>query len=205
MPNRKIDRRWREYIEILAVNNPRMSAPKLKKKVEACSVGEGLDPLKGPGLRTIFNIKKNVKSWTPEQAEPYLMFRWPESMESGALPWEAGPAALELLKLFILGRRIRPTLRLTRLFWSVTMAAPDLPIERNIICDYGRSCLAELLYIEYKSASGHLGPESGVGRKWTLKESVEAYLIYRPWSSPTQKQLYIEAVRTGRIPSMPGE
>ena len=205
MPNRKIDRRWEEYIEILVVDNPRMSIPKLKKKAEAFSVGEGLDPLGCPGLRTMHRIKNNVKGWTAEQAEPYLMFRWPESMESGALPWEAGPAAMELLKLFIMGRRIRPTLRRTRLFWAVTRVAPDLPIERNIICDYGRSCLAELLYIEYRSASGLLGPEAGVGREWTLKERVEAYLSYRPWSSRLNQDNYVEAVRTGRIPSMPGE
>lgn len=79
-----------------------------------------------PSDRTVRQIRANTP---PSELRQYHTVRWPESFEgehgaSGDLPWEAAPTALELLRYL---NMVRPSVRLARLFWRVTQAAPDAP------------------------------------------------------------------------------
>jgi hypothetical protein len=47
-------------------------------------------------------------------------------METGALPWEATRAALDLLRYFQEKNLGRPTVRLTTWYWKVCLATPDV-------------------------------------------------------------------------------
>jgi hypothetical protein len=52
------------------------------------------------------------------------LFRWPASMESGALPWAASQAALELLRHCDEQGLSLPTNREAKWFWRLRLAAP---------------------------------------------------------------------------------
>ena len=80
-----------------------------------------------PSQRTISRIRK--EEW-PQLGEKdrarYGLFYWPESMEHGALRWEASEAALELLRQGekLLNSAWQPSIKAVQFFWHVTQAAP---------------------------------------------------------------------------------
>jgi hypothetical protein len=99
----------------------------------------------------------------------YGLVRWPGSFESGALPWEMSPQCLELL---LLRQRLaehklgewRPTVRLARWFYRISMAAPRLDARH-------RHVLAFMM-------TGH---ENGLFTP-QIVEAVEAWLMH--WERP---------------------
>ena len=112
------------------------------------------------------------------EKQGYSAFYWPGSMLSGALPWEAAPAALELFALMNTGNsRGRPHIRHARWFWRVTLAAPDAPIYRRE--DISR----ELARLEGR------GPiPQGLG---------EEYLAFAPWRSEENDAAYHQFIEEG--------
>jgi len=122
-------------------------------------------------------LKTEWDDLSANEKQTYSAFHWPESMLSGALPWEAVPAALELFAYMNTGNsRGRPSIRDARWFWRVTLAAPDISIGERESCSRG---LAQL------EARGH-----------TPKDLLflEAYLAFAPWRSEENKAAHDQYV-----------
>ena len=96
MPNIRIRDKWEPMVkQIMADLGPRAGPTlvhrELLSRVEAMKKrGEQVSD-DYPSPRTIQRIKDD---FTPEKRREYERFRWPESMEAGALPWEAAGLAL---------------------------------------------------------------------------------------------------------------
>ena len=58
-------------------------------------------------------------------------FRWPDSMGTELLPWEAGRAALDLLRFRDEQGLERPTVGEASWFWRLRQAAPTIPVEEG--------------------------------------------------------------------------
>ena len=95
MPNTRIRDKWESLVKNTVADHrkwgPALILRDLKVKAEKLGMGDDY-----PSPRTIARIKDDMK---PEDVKAYSSFRWPESMEEGALPWEAAPSGLELLRL----------------------------------------------------------------------------------------------------------
>lgn len=106
-----------------------------------------LTPIDGklPAARTIARYREMFRELPEQERLLYAEFAWPESMESGALPWEASRAALDLL--VFLGVEFTPTNRDVLWFWRVTLAAPAMPIK-------DRAAMAEVLTYHRDDADG---------------------------------------------------
>ena len=146
MPQPPIPEFWRERVKShLAQIEQREKKPSdkwirdvLEKEAEALREGGNAEERALadwiPSERTISRIRK--EEWPRVEEEDraqYRRFCWPESMERGDLPWEASAAALELL--FTLegeGLWGRPSIRQTKRFWQVTLAAPDASVHDRL-------------------------------------------------------------------------
>lgn len=128
MPRPETDLYWRERIKHLAANNPKMSDRAITEQLDKQAQAE--DRSDQPRERTVGRIRKAFTTVPEEQRKQYQIARWPDSMISGELPWEASAALLELLghQRRHLGPRVASPIRLARWFWRVTQAAPDAPI-----------------------------------------------------------------------------
>src|SRR5437870_9072922 len=94
MPRPKTDHRWIQLIKQLCVNNERMTARAIARRLQAEPDGQN-----APSERTVSRLIEEFES-SQESKLPYKYFCWPGSMESGALPWEASRACLDLLRYF---------------------------------------------------------------------------------------------------------
>ena len=140
-----------------------------------------------PSVRSIARIRES--EWVPlpeEEKVQYRYFYYPESMERGELPWEASAACLELLgSIFIsaatgLGDR-RPTIRLALAFWRITLAAPDLNVNKR------------LRYARMWSGWQALG---STANQQDLRP-LEARLAYGPWRSKEAEDAFMKAGNMG--------
>lgn len=93
----------------------------------------------GPDLRTVQRWRNDYGELDPDSKTGFQWVRWPKSFELGALPWEASAAVRELFLLTNGDEGVpfdqelkRPTVRLARWFWRVTMARPDMSIEARL-------------------------------------------------------------------------
>ena len=102
-------------------------------------------------------------------------------METGALGWEAAPAAFELLRYAKQGPP--PPVRLVKWFWRVTAADED--------ADFG----SRLLLAEYLAVGEVLGASEV--KRWS-----EAMLVYAPWRSEEAGLEYAYALESGAAPHL---
>lgn len=192
MPSR-IDPYWEEKVRGIKANNRRWGEPRIWKELQQDERFEK----DGPSQGWVASFLRRIKD---EDLTAYRLVHWPETFERGDLPWEASAATLELLALQDRFAGFgRPTLRLARWFWRVTMAAPDLPAFMD--SEQGRWGIARLL-----AAWETLGkaPEQG-------REGIEWYLAYAPWRDDSQgntgleewKKIYGHAVKDRVIPGYP--
>lgn len=118
MPNPRIRDHWDPIIRQIAADNPRWSARRVHREIER-RVAEGKLPSDYPALRTVIRSLSE-----PYDKEPYERFYWPESMEQGALPWEASRPLLNFLESQRLDNE-RPTILRARWYWRLFQAARD--------------------------------------------------------------------------------
>ena len=121
MPMNPIDEGWVTRIYTIWANEGG-SARAIAQKIRA----EG-------GEVSERTVGRYLKMW-PDKAKDernrYREFHWPESCSSGALPWEAAPAALEMLSHFA-ERGKRPLLGSVEWFWRVTQVAAGAPYKER--------------------------------------------------------------------------
>ena len=116
MPMNPIAERWVTRIYTIWVNEGG-SARAIAQKIRA----EGGEVSE----RTVGRYLKMWPDKDKDEQNRYREFRWPESCRSGALPWEAAPAGLEMLRHF--EGRSRPLLGAVEWLWRVTQVVPDAP------------------------------------------------------------------------------
>ncbi len=135
MPNIRIPDYWRQQVKYILAENQRISisdilhlldakAELLQKSDEAT---ERTLSNNVPSPRTISRVRDEWRAMEQSERVQYQQFFWPESMQSGALPWEASSAGLELLMwLDSNGVRERPPIRLVMWYWRVIQASRDM-------------------------------------------------------------------------------
>jgi hypothetical protein len=101
-------------------------------------------------------------------------------MASGALPWEASRAALDLLRYFAEHGRGRPTIRHVKWFWYLRLAAPE--IETEIAHKYA----ALLQAVEYAQTAEQEFVVNLAG--------LERELAFQPWRSDADRAAHEAAV-----------
>jgi len=137
MPQMPIPEYWKERVYFhLSEEGGKVTVRELFKrlKVEA----EGLEKTGIPGAmklsgeypseRSIARIKNNM--WlhmSNLEKNAYRVLRWPESFGTPELPWEASAACLELLAFRDRSGRLRPSARVAKWFYRLTLAAPEAP------------------------------------------------------------------------------
>lgn len=121
---------------------------------------------KTPSARTVGRIRQEFWKLPAEEQQQYGLFCWPDSMDNGALPWEAASAAFELLQRAHQDER-PPPVRLVRWFWRITLAAPDADFSLRLPF---AQCMA--------AAEVLGGPVGAKVQRW-----VESYLRFAPWQS----------------------
>jgi hypothetical protein len=139
------------------------------------------EPKRGdyPSERTVRRLVTAHKELPLEEQRQQALFTWPAGIEKGALPWEAGQAALELLRYLDHWGRGRPTVRIVKWFYRLRLAAPTYPIDRAF------ADAAFLAYDEFADASG-TRPRVGLpGLEWRL--------AYQPWASPENDREHDQA------------
>ena len=187
---------WKETIRTLTAENESLNEPplarpairaRLEKEVKAIRrkvTSADLGPI--PSLRAIGRIQHELRTLSEEDRRRYRQFHWPESMDFGALPWEAGPAALELLRW----RRERkcppPLIGQVRWFWRVSTLAPDAPFD-------DRYAAARRLFALEVAGAAAQGEDQ--------KRSIELWLAFAPWRSEDAAKEYADAL--GGAPAFP--
>ncbi len=191
------DKAWAGLIKSVKANNPGWGAKRIAREVQAEGERRGLS--NPPHERTVGRILR--REWDPlatEQQAQYRSFYWPESLERGDLPWEASFHCLELLSTqYHLLKKVgspdhpsrwqsyaRPSIRLCRCFWRISMAAPDLELG-------WRHDLAKKLALW----------EAAGDRPEDFCRGIEGYFIFAPWRSPKSKQKYDKAIAEKSIPT----
>ena len=168
----KTDSYWIERILSIKANNRRWGAGRITTQLEIGAEQAGRTDV--PIERTVSRIL--AKEWsglTDEEQAQYQFFHWPESMVRGDLPWEASAAALDLCWQFHITHKGRPSIRLVKWFWRVTLAAPDAP--RG-----DRFDAASLLAVEESGALNLLDDLRGI--EWNL--------AFAPWRSEERRKVY---------------
>ena len=107
--------------------NPAEIARRLKSE----AVNSGRDDC--PKERTVRRIYKVHMAKGQGDRRQYAGFRWPESMQDAGIPWEASKAILNLLQRHRanFGFGSRPPIGFAKWFWRVTVAAPELDLDRQ--------------------------------------------------------------------------
>lgn len=139
-----------------------------------------------PQLRTVQRLYARWLEFPEEERRLQGRVHWPEAMLLGLLPWEAAPIVLDLLRWRDGLGRGRPSVRLARWFWRVSLAAPDLSLGE-------RACLAgELADAEYIRQTERGEVSSPEGYEW--------YLAYHPWRGADDQAAYHAAKTRERRP-----
>ncbi|MCI0438761.1 MAG: hypothetical protein L0177_06465 [Chloroflexi bacterium] len=136
MPQPKIPQYWRDMVFSQLANNARTSDKRihhqLKEKAEELRKSDNPKERElavwFPSEATIGRIRRDEWPKLEESKRAqHRYFHWPESMEHNDLPWEASPAALELLGQmdYHFHGFYRPSIRATEMFWRVSQSVPD--------------------------------------------------------------------------------
>jgi hypothetical protein len=175
---------WREQIYNELAEDPALSGAAIRRKFVRLKgdLIKETPPTDPPSDRAIRRIKKQFEALAPAERRPYERFSWPESMESGALPWEASRAALDLLRYRYATMPTPPRINEVKRFWQVTQAIPDAPIEM-------RNNIAGLLNFE---AGLHTRGISDLQSHKQAMRWFQWYMAYEPWRSPEDKQAWLK-------------
>ena len=173
----KVDPHWKVRLISLKANNPNWGGVRLWQALRE----EGGYNAPSQGWVSKW-LREDWPKVTEAERHGYRYLSWPESMGGKDLPWEASASALEILGLRIFER---PTIRQTRWFWRISMAAPDLAGEERL--DLAR-------WFASWEAVGERMEESVRG--------IEGHLRFAPWRSDEHEQRYDAALAEGRIPPM---
>ena len=168
MPRPPTDRQWVHRVKAMRVNHPKLSAEGIAKALE-------------PGGPSGRQVRRILQRWdpSPEERRDYAIFRWPESMESGALPWEASRDLLDLQQ-HMLGKGTEIPVRFARSYWRACLAMPDADIESR------------------RNVASHLAMWEVSGNSPAARrEPLHWYLTYAPWRSPENMTAYLTATSTG--------
>ena len=130
-------------------------------------------PTPVPSDRAIRRIMAEFKAASEEERLPYQVFTWPGSMESGALPWEASRAVLDLLRLRTEKRFGPPLVREAQWFWRITLAIPDAPIDERHDA---------ALELAMHAVALNPSPHTFTVIQWRL--------AYQPWRSAKDREAY---------------
>mgnify|MGYP000144370613 CR=1 FL=1 len=135
MPNIRIPDYWRQQVKYILAENQRISISDILHLLDAKAelfqksdeATERTLSNNVPSPRTISRVREEWRAMEQSERVQYQQFFWPESMQGGALPWEASSAGLELL-LFLdsNGVRERPPIRLVMWYWRVIQASRDM-------------------------------------------------------------------------------
>jgi hypothetical protein len=117
MPRPKTDTYWVQRVQTLAADGLR--APAIARRL----AGEGRPNY--PTERTVRRLIDEYAALPDHLRLEQALFRWPASMDSGALPWEASRAALELLRHCDEHGLPPPTNHQATWFWRLRLAAPS--------------------------------------------------------------------------------
>lgn len=159
---------WKEQIRKIKANNPRWGAGRIARSlVEGIPGGKDRET-NVPSEATIRRVmRREWDSMGEGERAQYVYFYWPESMETGKLPWQYSKAGMELLRWRLRAadndesdwpgatgemaesgklRESRPTNREVEWFWRVTQAMPS-PSEGTASVEYTlfRDLLAQAL------------------------------------------------------------
>ena len=102
-----------------------MSGAEIRRRlVNNLKIKKEDSPTPVPSDRAIRRIMAEFKAAPEEERLPYQVFAWPQAMESGALPWEASRAVLDLVRFRIEAGYGPPLIGEAQWFWRVTLAIP---------------------------------------------------------------------------------
>lgn len=121
MPRPRISQFWIDHIRVHVANHPEWSGAAIRKELQKVK-----DARDVPSDRAIRRAKEEFLELNTQDRAKYLEFKWPESMEQGALPWEAARASLNLCRRYRDAGAHPPLIQECVWFWRVTLAAPDL-------------------------------------------------------------------------------
>lgn len=131
-----------------------------------------------PSFSIVRKLVTEFNKMNPDDQREYREFSWPQSMEAGIVPWEAGHALLDLLVKLRKEHKNRPLNRNARWFWRITLAAPDAPIHTRWVF----ACSMALLEVRGKLSE----QEETAAVQW--------YLAFAPWRSGGARKEYVEAI-----------
>lgn|SRR6185295_12584235 len=130
MARPRTDDFWIDWIKKCARNERRLRPAAIGRLLSELLKRGSIEPpphaKKIPHERTIRRVITEFQSAPDEEQRRYDWFSWPESMEAGLLPWEAGRCALDLVRHFRTADQPGPTVEECRWFWRVWLAAPEL-------------------------------------------------------------------------------
>lgn len=182
MPRPKTDLRYAERVAVLAEEGWRPAA--IFRVIESEARDSGV--VDYPSERTVRRLYEQHRQLPERVRREDAAFRWPAAMESGALPWEASRAALELLRYRDEARLGRPTVRHAKWYWRLTLADPDI---RKSEANKHSAWLAAAEFARI------------AGVPFALRtEAIEWNLAYRPWQSPENGRAYRAAADREKDP-----
>lgn len=168
MPRPKTAIVYQERIATLAEEGYRSAAIFRKLTEEATKEGRN----DNPSERTVRRLFDEHKVRKPEERRQYALFRWPDAMERGDLPWEATRPVLDLLRFMNDMSLGRPTLRVAKCYWHAYLAGTDRDTEK-IYRD-------ALILVAAERKRVHTGEETDM-------EGLEYFLAYAPWHEENEE------------------
>lgn len=98
MGGRRSDTRWDNEIFKLTRENPKRGPGTVLRALEELAAQKGIGPEQLPSERTVARKQAWFREQGPDYQRQFALVQWPETFESGDLPWEAAPLALRLLR-----------------------------------------------------------------------------------------------------------
>lgn len=123
MPRQRVEQ-WRQRTFRIIAAEPKLGDKAIadRLKAEDAKLGKG----DYPSARTVRRIRDEYGKLQEVERRQYQLFSWPGSMGEEDLPWEASPAALELLQHYRNNGFGRPLLRLAKWYWRASLASPGM-------------------------------------------------------------------------------
>lgn len=143
MARPRTDQRVVDEIIRLVVNPPKRTGEQIRILLERWARENGFEkPI--PSVRQIARIKSQIQAERQSKSSDqkwnrFRQFYFPESMERGELPWEAGKAGLDLVQESYGdgGGVWRPPVGVVEWYWRLSIAAPDCPSYiRILVCKF---------------------------------------------------------------------
>src|SRR5205823_1337322 len=126
VPREKTDQYWVQRVWALASEDG-MRSPAIYRAVMA--EGERQKRNDYPSERQIRRLLADYRALPEHERREHAYFTWPDTMLTGALPWEASRAVLDLVQWRMDQERDQPTVRLAKWFWRLRLAVPSIPVD----------------------------------------------------------------------------